>query len=148
MNITYQKFIIGIFVIVIIAFTINLYQKNTSKLEHFSNSLNKLKAKSKNNKNKKKKNSDSGKGKSDAFADLMNSSDIKNKKKLTFEDLVKDAEDIDHEKYTVSKLKASLFDYIDSFNNSKAKFKNVSGTTTESLENFGYFKEKFYEIFA
>ena len=67
------------------------------------------------------------------------------KKKVRFDDIINDAESIDVGKYTIDNNKKSFFTYINSFG--KDKFKNVSGTTTESFEKFGYFKDKFFEIF-
>ena len=67
------------------------------------------------------------------------------KKKVRFDDIINDAESIDVGKYTIDNIKKSFFTYINSFG--KDKFKNVSGTTTESFEKFGYFKDKFFEIF-
>jgi hypothetical protein len=140
MHITYQKFIIGILVIIIIIFAIKLYKttrennvKNTNQIENFESVLNKLKSKSKENFND-----------TSIFKKQGNKTKLK-KSKVTFEDLIKDAEDIDPEKYTVSNIKNSFFKYVNSFN--KEKFKNVSGTTTESLDKFSYFKNKFFEIF-
>ena len=135
--ITYKQFIIIILIIIIIFFSISLYNiyanantdANTdTNIEQFESILNNLKNPSlksvllKNNSNK-----------------------VKNKKTVTFDDLIKDAEDIDPSKYSVSNIKNSFFTYINSFG--KDKFKNVSGTTTESLEKFGYFKDKFFDIF-
>lgn len=135
--ITYKQFIIIILIIIIIFFSISLYNiyanANTNantdtNIEQFESILNNLKNPSlksvllKNNSNK-----------------------VKNKKTVTFDDLIKDAEDIDPSKYSVSNIKNSFFTYINSFG--KDKFKNVSGTTTESLEKFGYFKDKFFDIF-
>jgi len=140
MHITYQKFIIGILVIIIIIFAIKLYKttrennlENTNQIENFESVLNKLKSKSKENFND-----------TSIFKKQGNKTKLK-KSKVTFEDLIKDAEDIDPEKYTVSNIKNSFFKYVNSFN--KEKFKNVSGTTTESLDKFSYFKNKFFEIF-
>ena len=136
MHITYQKFIIGILVIIIIIFVIKLYKtarENTNQIENFESVLNKLKSKSKENFND-----------TSIFKKQGGKTKLK-KSKVTFEDLIKDAEDIDPEKYTVSNIKNSFFKYVNSFN--KEKFKNVSGTTTESLDKFSYFKNKFFEIF-
>lgn len=71
----------------------------------------------------------------------------KNKKgsKVSFDDLITEAEDMDPSKYTVDNIKNNFFTYLESFQ--KAKFKNVSGTTDEALEKFGFFKDKFFEIF-
>jgi len=136
MHITYQKFIIGILVIIIIIFAIKIYKtvrENTNQIENFESVLNKLKSKSKENFND-----------TSIFKKQGGKTKLK-KSKVTFEDLIKDAEDIDPEKYTVSNIKNSFFKYVNSFN--KEKFKNVSGTTTESLDKFSYFKNKFFEIF-
>ena len=140
MHITYQKFIIGILVIIIIIFAIKLYKttiennvENKNQIENFESVLNKLKSKSKENFND-----------TSIFKKQGGKTKLK-KSKVTFEDLIKDAEDIDPEKYTVSNIKNSFFKYVNSFN--KEKFKNVSGTTTESLDKFSYFKNKFFEIF-
>ena len=67
------------------------------------------------------------------------------KKKVRFDDIIKDAEALDVGRYTVDSIKKNFFTYVKSF--SRDKFKNISGTTTESLEKFGYFKDKFFEIF-
>jgi len=138
MHITYQKFIIGILVIIIIIFAIKLYKtarennvENTNQIENFESVLNKLKSKENFND-------------TSIFKKQGNKTKLK-KSKITFEDLIKDEEDIDPEKYTVSNIKNSFFKYVNSFN--KEKFKNVSGTTTESLDKFSYFKNKFFEIF-
>lgn len=66
-------------------------------------------------------------------------------RKVSFDDLVGEAEDMDPSRYTVDNIKNDFFTYLESFQ--KAKFKNVSGTTDEALEKFGFFKEKFFEIF-
>lgn len=65
--------------------------------------------------------------------------------KVSFDDLVTEAEDMDPSRYTVDNIKNNFFTYLESFQ--KAKFQNVSGTTNEALEKFGFFKEKFFEIF-
>ena len=66
--------------------------------------------------------------------------------KVSFDDLVTEAEEMDPNKYTVDSIKNNFFTYLESFQ--KAKFKNVSGTTDEALEKFGFFKDKFFEIFT
>jgi len=65
--------------------------------------------------------------------------------KVSFDDLVSEAEDMDPSRYTVNSIKNNFFTYLESFQ--KAKFKNVSGTTDEALEKFGFFKDKLFEIF-
>ena len=134
---TYSKFIIGILVIVIILFIFklcNTVRKNGieefENIENFESILNKLKSN-----NKKKYDSGS----------FQRTNNVKLKKKASFEDLIKETEDMDVDKFSVSNIKKNIFGYIDSFR--KEKFKNTTGTTTEALEKFGYFKEKFFEIF-
>lgn len=67
------------------------------------------------------------------------------KSKLTFDDIVNEAEDMDPGRYTVDSLKDNFYDYIGSFQ--KEKYKNVTGTTDEALEKLDFFKDKFFEIF-
>ena len=149
--ITYKQFIITILIIIIILFSISLYNiyknkyananENTNEnentyanIEQFESILNKLKNPSK---------------KSSLNTSILkkNSNKLKNNKSVTFDELIKDAEDIDPSKYSVTNIKNSFVTYLNSFSKDKDKFKNVSGTTTESLEKFGYFKDKFFDIF-
>ena len=133
MTITYQKCIIAILAIVIVIFAIKLYKTYNNHIETFESNLIKLKYKSKNNE------------RFDNVSTSGKNNKTKIKRKLTFDDLVKETEDIDPSKYTITNLKKSFFGYVNSF--SKDKFKNTTGTTTEALEKFDYFKEKFFEIF-
>ena len=68
------------------------------------------------------------------------------KSKLTFDDLIKEGENMNVEKYTITNIKKNFFDYINSFN--KMKFTNVTGTADETYEQLGMFKDKFFEIFT
>lgn len=145
MTITYQKFIVAILAVVIFIFAIKLYKtyKNDmleytnvyDNVESFESNLTKLK---------------SGKNTGSRFENVSSNSRKRNsakvKRKLTFDDLVKETEDIDPSKYSITNLKQNFFGYVNSF--SKEKFKNTTGTTTEALEKFDYFKEKFFEIFT
>ena len=70
---------------------------------------------------------------------------VRNGGGVSFDDLITEAEDMDLERYTVDKIKNNFFTYVESFQ--KAKFKNITGTTDEALEKFGFFKDKFFEIF-
>jgi len=144
---TYKKFIIGILAIVVIVFIIKLFQNtdntntdntNTENIEHFQSILKKLKTTSNNSERFDNVNVNVSSSKD-------NKRKLKIKSKLTFDDLVRETEDIDPSKYTISSLKNGLFSYVNSFK--KEKFKNTTGTTTEALEKFDYFKEKFFEIF-
>ena len=67
------------------------------------------------------------------------------KKKVRFDDLITNAESLNLGKYSIDSIKNNVLTYIKSF--SKDKFTNVSGTTTEELNKFSYFKDKFFEIF-
>ena len=118
---TYKNFILCILIIIIIIFSIKLYKK--CKIEPFE---------SKSILSKLKNNND-------------NTNKSKYKKKVTFDDLLKKTEDFDVEKYTVSNIKNSFFTYVNSF--SKDKFTNITGSPTETLDKFSYFKDKFFEIF-
>ena len=119
---TYKNFILYIFIIIIIIFSINLYKK--CKIEPFE---------SKSILSKLKNNTDV----------TINKSKIK--KKVTFDDLLKKSEDFDVEKYSISNIKNNFFTYVNSF--SKDKFTNITGSPTETLDKFSYFKDKFFEIF-
>ena len=65
--------------------------------------------------------------------------------KVSFDDIVREAEEMDPSRYTVDSIKDSFFTYLESFQ--KAKFKNITGTTDEALEKFGFFKDQFFNIF-
>ena len=140
MTISYQignrKIIIAILAIVVFIFAIKLYQTYlfqtyNNHIETFESNLLKLKSQHKNN---------------ERFDNVSKKHNgVKIKRKITFDDLIKETEDIDPSKYTITNLKKSFFGYVNSFN--KEKFKNTTGTTTEALEKFDYFKEKFFEIF-
>ena len=69
----------------------------------------------------------------------------KQKNKVSFDDLITEAENIDPSRYTVDNIKNDFFTYLESFQ--KAKFKNITGTTDEALEKFGFFKDQFFNIF-
>jgi hypothetical protein len=104
---------------------------STNNVEGFQSIINKFKNSQKNNSQQNKKN---------------NKNAIKIKKsKLTFDDIVKEAEEMDPGHYTVDNIKKDFFNYIESFR--KAKFENVTGTTNEALDKFSLFKDKFFEIF-
>ena len=66
--------------------------------------------------------------------------------KVSFDDLVKESEEIDIDKYTIDGLKKNFFNYIASFE--KEDFKNVTGTTNEAWDKLSLFKSKFFEIFT
>jgi hypothetical protein len=68
------------------------------------------------------------------------------KSKLTFDDLIKESENMNVEKYTITNMKKNFYDYINSFK--KANFNNVTGTADETYEQLGMFKDKFFEIFT
>jgi hypothetical protein len=140
-KLTYENFlylVLGLISILIIYKLITLDTKNkdiSNTEEGFQSIINKFA----NSKSKKSKSS---------FTDVKSKSKSKSssgKGKLSFDDIVKEAEDMDPSRYTVDSLKNDFFNYLGSFQ--KAKFKNVTGTTDEALEKFGFFKDKFFEIF-
>ena len=148
-KLTYENFLylaLGLISIVII-YKLVTYNLSTETEEGFDSIIKKFK---KNNSSSKssfkdiKKNNNKNNKNNNKNNKARNSSG-KSKGKLTFDDIVKEAEDRDPERYTVDSLKNGFFDYIESFQ--KEKFKNVTGTTDEALEKFGFFKEKFFEIF-
>ena len=99
--------------------------------EAFESSINKL------IRNKKKNTTNSNR--------QMNNENPK-KSKLTFDDLIKESETMNVEKYTITNMKKNFYDYINSFK--KANFNNVTGTADETYEQLGMFKDKFFEIFT
>jgi hypothetical protein len=99
--------------------------------EAFESSINKLMRNKKNKTNTQSKNIYTEKTK---------------KSKLTFDDLIKESESMNVEKYTITNIKKNFFDYINSFK--KVKFTNVTGTADETYEQLGMFKDKFFEIFT
>lgn len=109
-------------------------------IENFESVINKFKLEnnasnaSKNNKIKRnRKNSNNRKNKG------------KNNDKITFDDLVKEGENLNVNNYTVDSIKEDFWKYANSFKSDK--FTNVTGTTNESLEKLSLFKDKFFEIF-
>jgi hypothetical protein len=135
-KLTYENFLYLALGLISIFIIYKLFTANSSNLESgteegFQSIINKFK-------NSKSKGSKSN------FSDIKKKSKT-GRSKLSFDDIIKEAEDIDPGKYTVNSLKSSFFDYLESFQ--KAKFKNVTGTTDEALEKFGFFKDKFFEIF-
>jgi hypothetical protein len=140
MKLSYSGMLYILLGLIIIIILYNLYSKydndiidNYNDIENFESVIKKMKRNTKNNtlskiksvNRNKKSNSRSG--------------------KATFDDIVRDAENLHPEKYTVDSLKADFFNYIESFQ--KAKFENITGTTNEALDKFSFFKDKFFEIF-
>ena len=68
-----------------------------------------------------------------------------NKSDISFEELVKSSEKFSKEKDKLSNVTDSISNYRNSFKH--PKFKNNSANTAEALEKFGFYKEKFLEIF-
>jgi hypothetical protein len=141
-KLTYENILylaLGLVSILIIYKLFNMYNKNDMMEEGFQSIINKFK--NTNSNNKKNKHMSKSNNNSSNFKNST-----KNKKNnLSFDDIVAEAEAMDPGKYTVDSIKNNFFTYLESFQ--KAKFKNVSGTTDEALDKFGFFKEKFFEIF-
>ena len=149
--------------IVIIAKLYNLYKyDNPEDIESFESSISKFKSKQK--KESTTKSSDKSSDKSSGKSSGKNSNSLKNRLKqskskfnntknnskngsrdITFDDVIKESESIDVNKYTLSSLKTNFWDYIGSF---KAdKFTNITGTNNEALDKLYLFRDKFFEIF-
>ena len=146
-NITKKQLFIVLVCIVSLVIIIYKFNKTETDIEAFENKLEKLKNSNKNknksgkrnNKLNKKKNSNSNK---DGGGD---SSDGEGRKKATFNDLMKETESMNIEKYSYDNIKQDVLDYYKSFN--KEKFKNDSKDTAEALDKFSLYKKKFFEIF-
>lgn len=127
LKLTYDSMLYLALGIVSIFIIYKLFKINTE--EGFQSIINKFK-------NNKDKDKDNKKGKIKKTGNGSN---------VSFDDLITESEAMDPSKYTVDKIKNNFFTYLESFQ--KAKFKNVSGTTDEALEKFGFFKDKFFDIF-
>jgi hypothetical protein len=114
--------------------------ENETNEEHFQSIIDKMKNKTKSKNNKRNGNRGSNRNK-------LGESINKKKKSngVTFDDIISQTENMDIEKYTISSLKESFWDYVGSFNSEK--FNNITGTNNEALEKIYMFKDKFFEIF-
>ena len=128
---------------------------NIENIENFESILSGLKNK------KKKENFSKNSDNSDNLDKLNNQTKSKNKtdsyiknslRKLksktsgtTFDDLLNETEFMDPERLSLESMQKDLANYSNSFK--KEKFKNNSKSTAESFEKFGFYKEKFFEIF-
>jgi hypothetical protein len=133
-KLTYENLLylaLGLVSIFIIYKLFKIYLSNNTECEPMKEGFQSIINKLINNKSKGKGH---GKGKK-----------TRKESKVSFDDLVSEAEDMDPSRYTVDSIKNNFFNYLESFQ--KAKFQNVSGTTDEALEKFGFFKEKFFDIF-
>jgi len=126
MNNFLNNFLYICILFVIVVLIIKVIKNNTNNYEGFSNIINKFVKKNKNN-----------------MVNKLNKG--KKMQEYTFNDLVKETENLNASNYTISSIKQNLFDYINSFN--KDKFKNTTETTNDVYDNFNYFKNKFYDIF-
>jgi hypothetical protein len=125
LKLTYESMLYLAMGLVFIFIIYKLFNRDTNTNEGFQSIINKFKNTRDKNTSKRKTN--------------------KKGSKVSFDDLITEAEDMDPSKYTIDSVKNNFFTYLESFQ--KAKFQNVSGTTDEALEKFGFFKEKFFEIF-
>jgi len=128
--------------IILVLIVYNLYKNdiNNNNVEHFG-ILDKL-----NNKNRKrtKENYEDNDNKSILkYPKAIRS--LKTKSGSTFEDILRDSESIDPDKFSYESMKKELIKYYRSFN--KEKFKNNSKSTSESFEKYSLYKEKFFELF-
>jgi hypothetical protein len=127
MKLNYQNLLYLILFIIALVVIYKLYSNFNNVHEGFQSVINKFK-------NTKKK-----------ISKFTNIKKGKRNGKLSFDDIIKEAEEMEPERYTVSSLKKNFFDYLESFK--KEDFKNVTGTTNEALDKFSIFKDKFFEIF-
>lgn len=132
LKLTYENLLYLALGLVSLFIIYKLCTRDANVNEGFQSIINKFKNSNARNKSKNNNSNSVGKRK-------------KNSSKVSFDDLITEAEDMDPSRYTVDNIKNSFFTYLESFQ--KAKFKNVSGTTDEALEKFGFFKDKFFEIF-
>lgn len=142
---------IFIITIIIIAKLYTSYKYHN--IESFESSISKFKSKQKKESMSDRSNS-SNSGKSSnsrkSLKDRLKQSRGNNKRKnnsrdITFDDVIKESESIDVNKYTLSSLKTNFWDYVGSF---KAdKFTNITGTNNEALDKLYLFRDKFFEIF-
>ena len=143
--------IICLLILIAVFYKLNNYtsKKTTNNeffniYENFESKLSKLK-----NNNSTKLNSSKNSSKNISKNSSKNSK--KNSKKnssnttYTFDDVLTMSEELHPEKYTIDNIKDEVMKYANSFK--KEKFKNNSKDTTESLEKFKLYKEKFFEIF-
>ena len=150
----YAYIILGIIVCIVIY---KLYKNDSQNqgqyndIETFESVLNKLKTKkgkgkNNNNSNKSDNSNNSDAEKNKIFNDYFKSKSSKfSNTGTTFDDLLKQTEKMDPDKYTLANMRKTILDYNNSFK--KEKFKNNSKNTSESLEKFSLYKEKFFEIF-
>lgn len=138
-KLTYENMLylaLGLVSIFIIYKLVQKYDGNNGTKEGFQSIINKF---------KNSRNSSNARNRENNNIKLDNKIKGKRKGGVSFDDLVTEAEDMDPERYTVDNIKNNFFTYVESFQ--KAKFKNITGTTDEALEKFGFFKDKFFEIF-
>lgn len=159
-SINWRNFLYGIIAIITITLIIKLYlgyrnietETDLEYIESFTSSSKKSSNKISNNKTSNDKISSINK-----FKDARNkSSNPRNntrnnkrknnwKSKLTFDDIITESENMNVEKYTMTNLKKSFWDYVGSFKSEK--FANTTGSNSEALDKLYLFRDKFFEIF-
>ena len=161
MQLKYIIFFIFCIILAIIVYNLHKTSKNSynfvdyddynefDNIESFDSILKDLNKKKKKKNNNKKSNNDAKLNNDDKPEILGLKKSIKKLKSkktgTTFDDLFKAAEEIDPDRLSISNMQKNLSDYNDSFK--KEKFKNNSKNTAEAFEKFGFYKEKFFEIF-
>ena len=134
--------------IIIIVKLYNLYKyDHLEDIESFESSISKFKSKQK-RESMSNITSNNGNSLKNRLKQAKLNGKSKNKnssRDITFDDVIKESESIDINKYTLSGLKTNFWDYIGSF---KAdKFTNITGTNNEALDKLYIFRDKFFEIF-
>jgi hypothetical protein len=140
--------IIFIISIIIIGKLYNLYKyDHLEDIESFESSISKFKSKQK-RESMSNITSNNGNSLKNRLKQAKLNGKSKNKnssRDITFDDVIKESESIDINKYTLSGLKNNFWDYIGSF---KAdKFTNITETNNEALDKLYIFRDKFFEIF-
>ena len=108
---------------------------DNDNIEHFESILSKLKTTKNNNKNNNKNSKNNNK----------NNSTKKNKKGISFNELINNSEKLTQEKANVESITDALEKYKKIFKS--PKFKNNSKTTAESFEKFALYKKHFLDLF-
>lgn len=147
MNINSRYIYYSAIIILIIIIIYKLYSDTSLNLEHFGSNINNFKKKqsrkSNNILNNKLNNKFNNKFNNKYKKKLNNK--IKNNNGVTFDDIISESEAMNVDKYALSNVKEDFWSYVNSFKSEK--FKNVTGTTNESLEKLYLFRDKFFEIF-
>lgn len=170
MKLTGQHFFIILFGLIIGYITYKIFKQirdnDTDDIENFESSINKF-IRKKNNNKKSNKSNNSNNSKNHKISKVSKTSNTNNSSNtdktsninksksnfanlssdsgITFDELIGKTEKMNLKKYSITNVKDDILDYLDSFK--KEKFRNETGSSNEYLDQLGYFKDKFFEIF-